>query len=93
MTTQNRVLLLVAALTLACAGSSDAPAVGQDAVIDGVGDASAHGPRIVFDKTDFDAGPVAYGVAVTHAYTFRNAGDAVLTLTVPLPAVEALEGC
>ena len=97
MKTQTRFLLSLATLAMACAGSSDAPDVGADAAADLAGetspDAVAHGPRIVFDSTDFDAGPVAFGVVVTHAWTFRNAGDAVLTLTVPLPAVEALEGC
>ncbi len=37
-------------------------------------------PRVLVDKTTFDAGKVPEGTEVTHEFQFRNTGDQVLVI-------------
>lgn len=52
----------------------------------------AKGPRLVFDETSFDFGPVPLDKLVEHDFVYRNVGDAPVVLQGK-PKVELVEGC
>lgn len=54
--------------------------------------AAGNGPRIAWDETVYDFGPVPFNKQVEHSFVYRNTGDAPLTI-LERPTVETIVGC